>query len=173
MLYFAYGSNMSVRRLQQRVPSARVLHVATLRGHRLVFHKAGRDGSAKCDAELTARDSDAVRGVIYRMDLRHKVLLDKAEGLGRGYEQKTVALRLIDGTESKAITYYATHIEATLRPYAWYVEHVLRGAQEHYLPAEYLAAITAVPTVDDTDPRRHACELAIYRRPAPLTDVPE
>ncbi|MGB5672631.1 MAG: gamma-glutamylcyclotransferase family protein [Sedimenticolaceae bacterium] len=173
MLYFAYGSNMSTRRLQQRVPSACALQPAVLQGHRLTFHKVGRDGSAKCDAAPSRDDRDRVHGVLYRMDPRHKPRLDDIEGLGRGYEQKSVTVRLADGTESLAITFYATHVDPTLRPYLWYLEHVLRGARENRLPDHYQAAIALVQTVDDPDPHRHAMELAIYPHPAPAASTTE
>lgn len=162
MNYFAYGSNMSAPRLQQRVPSARVLGVAVLRDHRLEFHKAGRDGSAKCDAAWSGKDSDAVHGVLYKMDPGHKSRLDKAEGLGNGYAQKTVRVQMTGGGKHSALTYYATHIDVTLRPYSWYLEHVVRGAREHHLPDNYSAAIVRVEAIDDPDAERHRMELAIY-----------
>ena len=163
MLYFAYGSNMSPKRLLQRVPSAVVIGVAILPGHRLAFHKVGRDGSAKCDAALTNAAADRVHGVIYRIDSGHKLGLDAREGLGCGYEQKTVEVQLRDHRQSSAFLYYATHIDASLRPFTWYREHVLRGAREHALPGHYIAAIHAVDAVDDPDPERHKLETAIYR----------
>jgi len=163
---------MSVRRLQQRVPTARALLVAVLRRHRLAFHKAGRDGSAKCDALSSGLDEDAVHGVLYRMDARDRPQLDVVEGLGCGYERKKVTLWVADEKELSAFTYCATHIDATLRPYPWYIEHVLRGAREHNLPDHYLAKIAAVPTLDDPDPQRHAMELDIYPSSIPL-DHPE
>ena len=70
--YFAYGSNLSTPRLRGRVPSACKLGVATLAAHRLVFHKLGRDGSAKCDALYTGRQEDIVRGVVFEMPLRDR-----------------------------------------------------------------------------------------------------
>jgi hypothetical protein len=56
MQYFAYGSNMSLRRLRTRVPSAVKLGNATLFGHQLKFHKRSQDGSAKCDAMTALLD---------------------------------------------------------------------------------------------------------------------
>jgi len=44
MLYFSYGSNMSERRLKDRVPSAKKICKAFLRKHDLRFHKKGMDG---------------------------------------------------------------------------------------------------------------------------------
>ena len=163
MLYFAYGSNLSVPRLRQRVPSARPLAVAVLDGHRLAFHKVGRDGSAKCDAALAPQDDATLYGVVYRIDARHKPRLDDAEGLGSGYQQKTVEVRHADGTRCSAFTYYATHIDPGLRPYPWYKEHVVRGARAQALPPAHIALIEAVETIDDPDPQRHQRELAIYR----------
>ncbi len=162
VLYFAYGSNMSPQRLLQRVPSAVVVGVAILPGHRLAFHKVGRDGSAKCDATLTNAATDRVHGVIYRIDAWHKPRLDAKEGLGCGYEQKTVEVKLHDHGRSSAFLYYATHVDASLKPFTWYREHVLHGARAHALPEHYIAAIHAVDAVDDPDPQRHRLEMAIY-----------
>jgi hypothetical protein len=52
VLYFAYGSNMLTRRLRDpaRAPSARVLATGYVTGRRLVFDKAGQDGSGKPDS---------------------------------------------------------------------------------------------------------------------------
>jgi len=173
MHYFAYGSNMSVARLQQRVPSALALDLAVLKGHRLMFHKAGRDGSAKCDAAPSPRQTDAVHGVLYHMDPRHKPRLDEAEGLGRGYGHKMISVQRSNGSISVALTYYATDIDMTLRPYSWYLEHVMRGAREHSLPELYTTAIAGVETVQDPDRERHRMELAIYAWPLCPSDKAE
>ena len=163
MLYFAYGSNMSLKRLQHRVPSARVRGVAVLPEHRLVFHKRGRDGSAKCDVDTNGSCADGVFGVLYHMDPQHKSLLDAVEGLGAGYAQKVVTVRMADGGGADAFTYYATQIDPLLKPYLWYKEHVLRGAREHRLPGDYVADIVAIEAIEDPDAARHLAELAIYR----------
>ena len=46
-LYFAYGSNMFVRRLVARTPSAVRIATAFVEGRRLVFDKVSTDGSGK------------------------------------------------------------------------------------------------------------------------------
>lgn len=163
LYYFAYGSNMSTRRLRCRVPSARVVDVATLAGHRLAWHKKGADGSGKCDIP-EAQPADIVYGVLYAIDPSHKPRLDRAEGLGWGYEQKSVDLQL-PGRESPAVafTYYAIRIDPRYVPYDWYRDHVLIGAREHALPADYVGLIENVPTVRDRDERREALERRIHQ----------
>lgn len=158
MNYFAYGSNMSLQRLQARVPVARPLGAAVLPGHSLRFHKAGRDGSAKCDAFHTADLADAIHGVLFHIDEAGKAVLDRVEGLGAGYDEKQVILAC--GTA--AVTYVATHIDETLLPFHWYKQHVLVGATEARLPADYVYRIEQHPAVNDPDPARHAREIAIH-----------
>ena len=92
MNYFAYGSNMALDRLRQRVSSACFLGVYTLNKHDLRFHKVGRDNSAKCDAFYTGSDADVVEGVAFEVDPKEVVDLDRAEDLGKGYEKKNVNL---------------------------------------------------------------------------------
>lgn len=162
MLYFSYGSNMSLARLRVRASSARFHTTAILPAHRLQFHKIGRDGSAKCDALPTGDPGDRVMGVVYEIAAAEKAGLDRYEGLGSGYAEKTVEVITDKGTIS-AFTYYATHVNTTLKPYHWYKQHVLIGARENRLPAAYIAQIEAVESIDDPDASRQMHELAIYR----------
>jgi hypothetical protein len=163
LLYFAYGSNMSPQRLQARVPSAEPLAVTRLQGHQLRFHKHSRvDGSAKCDACDTGDPEHAVYGLLYRMAAVERPFLDRCEGLGRGYEIKTVNLPLGEDEMVEAFTYYATDIHPALQPYDWYKEHVLRGARYAGLPESYVSAIAAVEEWLDPDLTRRAQELSIY-----------
>lgn len=161
-LYFAYGSNLSTRRLLQRAPSATVISVARLDRHRLSFHKRSHDGSAKCDIEHTGQDGDVVYGVVFKIKDADKRVIDRCEGLGNGYQIKTVRVTTDDGSTLQAFTYYATHIDPSLKPYHWYKEHVLRGAREFQFPPDYIRAIEQVASRPDPDPANQARELAIY-----------
>lgn len=164
MRYFSYGSNMSLRRLKapKRVPSAQKLCVAKLPEHRLMFHKKSSDGSAKCDAYYTGDRNDFVLGVLFEVDQSEKEQLDRVEGLGSGYQEKEVTL-LTDSGEESAVVYYATDIDPNLKPYSWYKHHVLVGARENNLPAEYVFGIEGVDSIVDQDRARESKELNIYR----------
>ncbi len=165
VLYFAYGSNMSLARLCARVPGAVPLGQRRLAGHTLRFHKRGADGSAKCDALFTGRDNDAVLGMLYAVHVTGKAVLDEIEGLGRGYDEKQVELTCSRGTRSLATTYVATAIDEALLPFDWYLQHVLAGARDAGLPADYVhCTIEAVLAVGDPNARRSALEFAIHRR---------
>ncbi len=163
MLYFAYGSNMSFKRLAARTPSASLHGVAALPGYRLKFHKSGRDGSAKCDVVASAENQSAVHGVIYRISRTDKAELDKFEGLGRGYDETVITL--VDHNEQSVDVnlYIATHTDPLLKPYHWYKQHVLVGAIENGLPTNYIRQIEQVESIADVDSDRHQQELSIYR----------
>ena len=152
--YFAYGSNMLTARLRERVPSATAIGIGQLAGHALRWDKRSwGDGSGKCDAEATGRQDDVVWGVLFELDPDDKPALDKAEGLGAGYMEKTVQI-LTDAGPVTAVTYYATDKDASLRPYHWYKGLVIAGAREHGLPPSYRSRLELVVTVSDPNPAR-------------------
>lgn len=160
-VYFAYGSNMATARLRERMPSAEPMGLATLPGHALRFHKRSVDGSGKCDAY--AVEDDEVVGVLFRFDPAERPALDKAEGVGSGYERVTVTVLNDNGNRRKVLTYLATpsHIDDQLKPYSWYKELVLAGAAEHGLPPGYIAErIEAVKTSEDPNQERAAKQRA-------------
>ena len=161
VLCFAYGSNMCEGRLKERVPSAKPIDVASLKGYSLKFHKASRDGSAKADASFTGDQRDLVWGVLYEVDAAEKPKLDEAEGLGRGYEEKAVRVTTPSKQDYEAVMYYATSIDASLEPYSWYVRYVVEGAKQHNLPADYVAKVSATKSKKDLDLVREAEERAV------------
>jgi len=84
------------------------------------------------------------------------------EGLGKGYRDKLVSVIESNEESVNAVTYYATEIDSSLKPYHWYKEHVLRGAREHNLPTEYIEFIEAIESMPDPDKEKHEKELSIY-----------
>jgi gamma-glutamylcyclotransferase len=152
-LNFAYGSNMLTRRLRERVPSARPVSVAVLACHELRWHKVSNDGSGKCDVVQVNAPQTKVVGVVYEILASEKAALDAAEGLGNGYAERRVVLK-IEGGELRAQTYYATNIESSQVPYTWYKALVVAGAKEHGFPEEYVSAIEAVAAKADANASR-------------------
>ena len=156
MKYFSFGSNMLLARLSKRVPSAKVSSKGILTGHKLMWHKVSSDGSGKCDAFQTGNDSDILHGVLFDMAERDKPSLDTAEGLGFGYDEKIVSVfSEAEKQMVNAITYYATNINDSLKPYHWYKSFVLEGAIENNLPDDYIEMIREVKSIEDeSDTRR-------------------
>jgi len=161
-LYFAYGSNMSLRRLRhaERAPSAVLLGTASLAAYRLVFDKHGRDGSAKADCLPTGDTVDVVLGGLFVIDAAHRPALDRVES---GYTPTLVEVVSAQGP-LQALTYLAGDRHAGLQPYEWYLRHVVEGARELALPSPYLGLIEQVQARADEDAARAAREMALYLR---------
>jgi gamma-glutamylcyclotransferase len=162
MMYFAYGSNMSLVRLKERVPSAQKLEIVTLKNHQLRFNMSGNDASGKCDAFETNNSEDLVIGALFYIDENEKPILDRAESLGSGYNEKIVLVQSYSGEIFEALIYCAIKIDTSLKPYYWYINHVIVGAKETKLPADYIAVIESVECIEDQDINREEKERAMY-----------
>ena len=139
------------------MPGCRFAFVARLPNYKLRFHKRSADGSSKCNAFKTATPTDAVIGAAYEIPTNEKPALDRAEGLGRGYHEEIVRVLPPQGEEITVCTYIAdaAFIDDSLKPYSWYKDFVLAGAEEHKLRPEYVESwIRAVYAIRDPDPQR-------------------
>ncbi|MBY5991927.1 gamma-glutamylcyclotransferase family protein [Ferrimonas balearica] len=170
MLYFAYGSNLSLPRLHRRCPEALPLGRAHLADHRLTFDKVGQDGSGKCDCPPCP--NGRLWGALYRMDSAALGRLDVIEGEDYRRIEREVVLE----GEGRVLAwcYQARVTQAGLAPFPWYRTHVLLGARQLGLPGAYLAQLAAVPCQPDPDWQRQHRELAIYRdarTPSPGADA--
>lgn len=164
MLYFAYGSNMSTLRLQNRLPASVVRGTGVLQGYQLAFDKIStNDGSGKCNIQFTGDKLDGVCGVLYELPDADLVKLDEIEGEGHGYARKSLYISQEGTGLVAAESYLATKTDASLKPMHWYKEHVLWGAHEHKFPDHYIEFIESVSAIIDYDPERAARERSIYR----------
>jgi gamma-glutamylcyclotransferase (GGCT)/AIG2-like uncharacterized protein YtfP len=159
LLNFAYGSNMLSARLRQRVPGAHLVGIATLHRHALRWHKVAKDGSGKCDI-VAAEPSSVVHGVLYEIPAHEKEHLDRAEGLGFGYEEKVVQVDFKAGMLT-AMAYVATNVDEGILPFTWYRALVIAGAVEHGLPITYVNGLRAIDAKLDSDAHRHAHNMAL------------
>ena len=159
----AYGSNLCIEWLRARTPSAAVVATGTLHGYELRWHKRCPDRSGKCNAFETGRPEDVVWGAVYELAPADKLVLDRFEGLGQDYFEKTVAIRTRDERVLEAIAYVANpaFIEESLLPFRWYKAFVTTGAAQHGFPVEYRAMLEAVETREDHDAGRHEREWAV------------
>lgn len=164
--YFAYGSNMSNRRLLDRCSTANFLEIAKIESYKLAFNKkSSLDKSGKANIIQTGNTSDIVWGVIFEIEESQKTALDTAEGKGKGYDEQTIKVIDSKGQEHECIAYIATeakYLDNALTPMDWYKEHCLIGAKEHNLPDDYISVIEDQKAKTDTDIERAEKERSIY-----------
>jgi hypothetical protein len=149
------------------------LGILRLRDLQLTFHKmSAKDASGKCTLEL--RYGTEAYGVLYSIDQREVDQLDQYEGLGLGYNKPNLEVQYGD-QRLIAFTYQASkdHLRASLCPLDWYKRIVIAGALYHGLPSDYVAMISAIDAIVDTDQARQARYEKILRAIAEYNQVPD
>jgi len=147
VLYFAYGSNMSARRMQERGVRFSSRRHATLDGFKLVFNKASSN-PGEGHANIVREEGSVVEGVLYEVDEEGLRRLDECEGYPRHYDRVVVPVRLDDGRVVEAFTYVAQP-DATkdgLRPSRRYLSLLLDGCD--VLPRSYRERLARTETLD-------------------------
>lgn len=164
MLIFTYGSNMNLNRLTQRVPSAVKVCNVILPGYKLVCNKVSKkDGSAKANIIKTDNLTELLWGVLFTIDKTEKTLLDKAEGLGKGYNEDTLTFSDETNNPYVAQVYIADSktIDNNLLPFDWYKDFIVSGAIQNKLPVEYISQLKSMGFVHDHDEERRTKNYAI------------
>lgn len=159
-LYFAYGSNLCIKRLEDRRVSPILYGSAYVEGHRILFNKASLDGSAKANIQAT-EDGDIVWGALISIPGEKISRLDKIEV---GYDR--IDMIALGASGLVDVFTYVARVEFTnnyLLPYDWYKNHLVFGARELGFPSEYVAALEGVPSKADPDVVRAARERGYWR----------
>ena len=111
VFYFAYGSNLNPERMRRRLPFARAVGTATIRGWRL---------AERLYADIERAKGGRVHGVLFLLTPDELRTLDHYEGYPFVYRNALVKAHLDGAQTVRAITYVmtpATRKERAGRPY--------------------------------------------------------
>tara|TARA_B110000196_G_scaffold80113_1_gene68827 strand:- start:1438 stop:1896 length:459 start_codon:yes stop_codon:yes gene_type:complete len=152
---------MSSNRLLARLPNAKRVGTAILKGYELTFDMFFSDGSGKCSIQKTDKADALVYGVVYEVNTDEKLTLDAIEG--PGYDCVDITVELLNGQTIDTHCYIANTHDEDVLPYDWYVKHVYRGALEAGVPKAYSDAILNRPQKSDPNKERAAIEFAVHQ----------
>jgi gamma-glutamylcyclotransferase (GGCT)/AIG2-like uncharacterized protein YtfP len=159
VLYFAYGSNLDPERMLAQSPDHRVVGLAALRDHRLLFprHSESWGGGT---ASFGHAHGQTVWGMLYEVSDRDLEALDRQEGFrGAGdqhnlYDREWITVELTRPDDDsvprrvRAQAYLARPSNPS-PPSRRYLDTILRGAKHHRLPDEYVDRLAAVEASPD------------------------
>lgn len=158
--YFAYGSNMHLGRIIDRLSRVQIVETAWLAEHALTFNKRGRDGSGKCNVIPYA--GRRVPGAVYRLEATALSRLDRIEG--SGYRRVPVVVSGIRSQRRYRANCYVAKsvaIDNSWIAYDWYRDIVAAGAAALGLPVDHIDWLQAHPTRSDPNRRRHRQNAAV------------
>jgi len=163
--YFAYGSNMETATLRGRRGIEPLCALgARAAGWRLVLDKPPLVPVGEAFANIVPDAHAAVLGVLYEISPADWEHVELTEGV-RIDNYRTVTARVsalaTPAVEVDAFTLVSERRDATLRPSLRYMACMIAGAEEHGLPAEYVAFLRGVAAEPET------AEAAAFR---PLLD---
>lgn len=127
--YFAYGSNMSQSRLEERVGKVKKIQTIRLSHSQLVFN-CGYGKNRFANIVYTDNSADFVEGVLYELSENQLLILDEYEGVEL-HAYKRVSFKYGDFL---VYTYIActNYLKDTKRkPLKKYMRHIFKGCYEN------------------------------------------
>lgn len=137
MYYFAYGSNMSHRQMEERCKTGkfRFIGKAYLKGYRFVYegYSPYRKGAV---ANIVKSENDIVWGGVFEIEESCLKRLDEYEGYPSVYDRKKLKVTC-EGREFEAWVYLRKP-QKEGNPSEDYRQIILEGAKDCDLPIDYV-----------------------------------
>ncbi|GAP39218.1 gamma-glutamylcyclotransferase family protein [Flexilinea flocculi] len=138
MLYFSYGSFMSMDVLKQHCPSAKKISTAVLPNFEVVFNYYSKNYKGGCTGAEFVPGKIAY-GVLYDISEEEMLHLDQVEGVySAKYFRQEVVIITEEGRLEKAFIYRTTNPSGPHETTRAYLGKLLVGAKENHLPDEYV-----------------------------------
>lgn len=147
MKYFAFGSNMSLKRLEKRGIKPSKMMAGWIYGYRLAFNKKSKKNPEVGWANIERDGLDVVYGVLYWIKDEEILLLDKFEGAPNHYVRTEFIVATSEG-EFKANVYVAhsNWISESCKPTNEYLDLLLEGKE--FLPKRYAEIIKKLKNIN-------------------------
>jgi gamma-glutamylcyclotransferase len=129
MKYFAYGSNLNKKQMQERCPDSKPLFTAVLPNYKLIFVGWSRQWKGAV-ASIKASRGDRVRGAVYEISDLCLQRLDKYEGFPQSYERLKVIVFGEDDEAIEAITYIKAGQIQESQPSKEYLAIIQQGLRD-------------------------------------------
>ena len=130
IMYFAYGSNLCIRQMNDRCPNNSKIGMGKLKGHRWIITKRGY-------ANVVKSSDEDVWGIIYEISMSDEDKLDVYEGVSKKCYVKENLDILMDGKIQNCLTYVDPTTEEGV-PTSTYANTIDEGLCDSKLPEEYV-----------------------------------
>ena len=142
--YYAYGSNLNLKQMTTRCPSAQVVALAKLHNYIVTFPRKHRNWPAGV-ASVEAKTGHDVEGVIYSISDEDLLALDEAENLQQNEYYREELKLDVSGKEQLAWVYIANEMpEAPYLPDQTYMTRIISGAKEQGLSPAYINHLKSI-----------------------------
>ena len=142
MLHFGYGSNLSIKSVQEDLnPNAKYVMKGFLPNYEVSWPMWSETEQSGYSGIMEA-PGDMVHGVLYEMTEQELIAMDNLEDCYKGdYRRETFLVLGEDGKWYEAELYRVIDPQGPFRPARSYVEIMLEGARELGLDSEYIKKV--------------------------------
>ena len=141
--YFAFGSNMSAQRMHERLGWSPSRSGAILNDFEMVFNKHSNDGGK---ANIMYSPGDLVEGILYSVNEKDLVVLDKYEGVAADqYKRYEIKVQNKNKKSILAVAYKALNTGKVSAPTEVYLNYILEGKE--FLSPEYYKKLKSTETL--------------------------
>lgn len=132
-LYVAYGSNLNIRQMKHRCPTAKLYGVGTIEDYELQF-KGQPNGAF---ATIAPKEGSSVPVAVWEIQPKDEISLDRYEGYPSHYFKQNVPVQL-DGMEVSAMVYVMNLKMHFGMPSPYYYQTVQEGYHDCGLDTDIL-----------------------------------
>ena len=141
--YFAFGSNMSAKRMNERLGWSPSRSGVILPDYEMVFNKHSNDGGK---ANIMYSPGDHVEGILYSVNEEDLLILDKFEGVAaKQYKRYEIEVRNHNKNSIAAVAYKALNTGKVFSPTEEYLNYILEG--KDFLSPEYYSKLNSTETL--------------------------
>ena len=144
-VFFAYGSNMDFKRLEERGISFEFIGLGILENYELQFNKIAKNKTGIGYANVVKKEGSKVEGLLFSID--NIQMLDRYEGYPEHYLKEILSIYHLNKC-IEATVYVAApdKIGLNLMPEKFYLNRLL--AAKEYLSQEYFDFLDSTKTID-------------------------
>jgi len=132
--YIAYGSNLNIEQMSWRCPTATIWGKGILKGWTLIF-RSMRDSAY---ATIKKEADSSVPVVVWEIDRRAELSLDRYEGYPSFYYKEDIEVTLDNGEAITGMAYIMNQRAVPGIPSKSYVRTIMEGYLDNKLDLNYL-----------------------------------
>lgn len=139
-LYVAYGSNLNLKQMARRCPTAKVYGIGMIKDYQLTFRGV---------ATIEPDKGKAVPVAVWEIKPRDEQSLDRYEGYPSFYRKEDIQVEMADGQTITAMVYIMNRGQAEF-PTTGYFNTIAEGYADCGLDSSYLKE-----ALDDTEKKKN------------------
>ncbi|MDJ1470926.1 gamma-glutamylcyclotransferase family protein [Xanthocytophaga flava] len=140
-LYFSYGSNISLEKMQKLCPNAKLLGAGYLESYQLVF-TTHLEQRSRGGADVVPAAGEEVWGLLYKINDIELAVMDANKFYPEIYDRISVTIQLREGAGYKTVENVWTYVmqdkqKSYAQPTIDYVNLLLDAAKANEFPFSY------------------------------------